>query len=151
MLGTILMDLPKAYDHLPHDLLIAKLEAYDIGKSGLNLLLNYLSNWKQCTKVNSSYSDWYEIIRGVPQGSILVHCYSIYLSMISSFFLKQQTYVILLLTIQYRCDSVLEIILEDLQHDMNILLNSFKIVSMKPNPKKFNLWFLVRAQDYLSY
>ena len=71
MLGTILMDLPKAYDHLPHDLLIAKLEAYDIGKSGLNLLLNYLSNWKQCTKVNSSYSDWYEIIRGVPQGSIL--------------------------------------------------------------------------------
>ena len=38
------MDLPKAYDHLPHDLLIAKLEAYDIGKSGLNLLLNYLSN-----------------------------------------------------------------------------------------------------------
>ena len=40
--GTILMDLSKAYDCLPHDLLIAKFEAYDIGKSGLNLLLNYL-------------------------------------------------------------------------------------------------------------
>ena len=69
--GTILMDLSKAYDCLPHDLLIAKFEAYGIGKSGLNLLLNYLSNRKQRTKVNSSYSDWYEIIRGVPQGSIL--------------------------------------------------------------------------------
>ena len=36
----------------------------------------------------------------------------------------------------YRCDSVLEIILKDLQHDMKILLNWFKISSMKPNPKK---------------
>ena len=65
------MDLSKAYDYLPHDLLIAKFEAYGIGKSGLNLLLNYLSNRKQRTKVNSSYSDWYEIIRGVPQECIL--------------------------------------------------------------------------------
>ena len=64
--GTILMDLSKAYDCLPHDLLIAKFEAYGIGKSGLNLLLSYLSNRKQRTKVNSSYSDWYDIIRGVP-------------------------------------------------------------------------------------
>ena len=60
------MDLSKAYDCLPHDLLIVKFEAYGIGKSGLNLLLNYLSNRKQHTKVNSSYSDWYDIISGVP-------------------------------------------------------------------------------------
>ena len=65
------MDLSKAYDCLPHDLLIVKFEAYGIGKSGLNLLLNYLSNRKQHTKVNSSYSDWYDIISGVPQRSIL--------------------------------------------------------------------------------
>ena len=42
----------------------------------------------------------------------------------------------------YRCDSVLEIILEDLQHDMKILLNWFKINSMKPNPKKFQFMIL---------
>ena len=34
--GTILMDLSKTCDCLPHDLLIAKFEAYSIGKSGLN-------------------------------------------------------------------------------------------------------------------
>ena len=42
----------------------------------------------------------------------------------------------------YRCDSDLEIILEDLQHDMKILLNWFKIKLMKPNPKKFQFMIL---------
>ena len=69
--GTVLTDLSKAYNCLPHDFLLAKFEAYDIGKSGLNLLLSCLSNRKQRTKVNSSYIDWYDIIRGVLQGSIL--------------------------------------------------------------------------------
>ena len=45
--------------------------AYGIDKTGLNLIHNYLSNSKQRTKINSSYKDWYDIIRSVPQGSIL--------------------------------------------------------------------------------
>ena len=34
--GTVLMDLSKAYDSLPHDLLVAKFEAHGIDKNGLN-------------------------------------------------------------------------------------------------------------------
>ena len=41
------MDLPKAYDCLPHDILIAKFEALGINKTGLNLIHNYLLNRKQ--------------------------------------------------------------------------------------------------------
>ena len=98
--GTILMDLSKVYDCLPHSLLIAKFEAYGIGKSGLKLLLSYLSNRKQRANVNSSYSDWYDIIRD-HKGLFWAHCYSIYLSMTSSFLLKKQIYVILLMAVQY--------------------------------------------------
>ena len=58
-------------DCLPHDLLVAKFEAYGINETGLNFLRNYLSNSKQKTKTNSSYSDWYDVVRGVPQRSIL--------------------------------------------------------------------------------
>ena len=53
--GTILMDLSKAYDCLPHDLLIAKLEAYGLDTTSLSLIKNYLANRKQRTKVGSSY------------------------------------------------------------------------------------------------
>ena len=53
------MDLSKAYDYLPLDLLAAKFEAYGIDRTGLNLIQIYLSNRKQRAKINSSYSDWY--------------------------------------------------------------------------------------------
>ena len=44
--GTILMDLPKAYDCIPLDLLIAKFEFYGIEKIGLSLILDCLSRRK---------------------------------------------------------------------------------------------------------
>ena len=53
--GTILMDLSKIYDCFPRDLL-AKLEAYGVGKAALNLINNCLSHRKQQTKIGSSYS-----------------------------------------------------------------------------------------------
>ena len=37
------MDLSKAYDYLPHDLMVAKVEAYDISKESLQLISDYLS------------------------------------------------------------------------------------------------------------
>ena len=69
--GTVLMDLSKAYDCLSHDLLIAKLETYGLDIGSLNFLLDYLSLRKHRTTVGSSYSKWSEICRGIPQGAIL--------------------------------------------------------------------------------
>ena len=70
-IGAMLMDLTKTYDCLRHDLLIAKLEAFGLGNSSLNFLLDYLTFRKQKTKVGSAHSKWSKIRRGISQVSIL--------------------------------------------------------------------------------
>ena len=67
--AAILMDLSKAFDTLDHDLLLAKLNAYGFSRDALSLVYNYLSNRKQRTKINFQFSDWVDLICGVPQGS----------------------------------------------------------------------------------
>ena len=69
--GALLTDLSKAFDCLPHDLIIAKLNSYGFNLTALNLIHNYLTKRKQRTKINHSYSSWEDILFGVPQGSIL--------------------------------------------------------------------------------
>ena len=64
--GAVLMDLSKAFDCIPHDLIIAKLAAYGIGRETLRLIYCYLKSRKQCVKINNTYSGYNEIISGVP-------------------------------------------------------------------------------------
>ena len=71
MFGALRTDLSKAFDCLDYKLLAAKLNAYGFSLTALKLVHNYLSNRKQRTKINSTYSSLLEIIFGVPQGSIL--------------------------------------------------------------------------------
>ena len=69
--AAILMDLTKAFDCLPHSLLLGKLSAYGLSDKSCSLVSNYLSNRKQRVKLGPHYSEWADTVRGVPQGSIL--------------------------------------------------------------------------------
>ena len=69
--AALLTDLSKAFNCLPHDLIIAKLHAYGFDKASLRLMHSYLTNWYQRVKINNSYSLWSPIKHRVPQGSIL--------------------------------------------------------------------------------
>ena len=67
----VLMDLSKAFDCLPHDLLIANLEVYGFWIGSLRLIFDYLTSRKQHVRINSTYSSLLEITSVVPQGSVL--------------------------------------------------------------------------------
>ena len=65
-----LLDLSKDFDCIPHDLIIAKLEAYGFQIDALRLVFDYLSNRKQRVKLNKTFSSWKDLEYGVPQRSI---------------------------------------------------------------------------------
>ena len=69
--GALLTDLAKAFYCIPHDLIIAKLEAYDFQIDTLRLVYDFLSNRKQRLILNVTFSSWKDIEYGVPQGSFL--------------------------------------------------------------------------------
>ena len=144
--GTILTDLSKAYDCLPHDLLVAKFEAYGMYKTGLNLIHNYLSNRKQRTKINSSYSDWYDIVRGVPQGSILGPLlFNLFINDLFLFIERTNICNFADDNTVYSCQNDLKTILEDLRYDMVTLLRWFKENSMKVNLNKFQFMIIAKT------
>ena len=69
--STVAMDLSKAFDKMPHALLIAKLSAYGMSKDACNLIIRYLRNRRHRIKIMGICSDWATINRRVPQGSVL--------------------------------------------------------------------------------
>ena len=69
--ATLFIDLSKAFDTLSFDILLQKLNYYDIAGDSLKLLVNYLRNRKQYVVFNNHNSEITDIRCGVPQGSIL--------------------------------------------------------------------------------
>ena len=121
------MDLPMGYDCLPHDLLIAKLEAYGPDKPSVNLVNDYLRFRKQRKKIGSSYSDWANVTRGIPQRSILGPLlFNIFINDIFLFIEKSDICKFADDNTLFSCGDNLSVILKSLEHDMKILLRWFK-------------------------
>ena len=71
MVGSIAIDLSRAFDSLPHGLLLAKIYAYGVNIESCKLIASYLHNRHHRVKIRDKRSDWLQIERGVPQGSIM--------------------------------------------------------------------------------
>ena len=68
VVGTVIMDVSKAFDLTPHDLLPVKLSAYGISTHNLNLLKSYLTNRRQRVRVEDVTSDISYVNSDVLQG-----------------------------------------------------------------------------------
>ena len=136
------MDLSKASDSLLYDLLIVKLEAYELDVGSLNFLLDYLSLRKHRTKVGSSYSKWSEICRGIPQGSILGLLFNIFINDIFFFVEKSEICNFADDNTAYSCGKDLPKIKKGLICTMKNILKWFRLNSLKANPEKFQFMIL---------
>ena len=138
--AAILMDLSKAFDTINHELLIAKLFAYGFSKTSLKLIHSYLSDRKQRIKVNNSFSEWCELLLGVPQGSVLGPLlFNIYLN--DLFFLLKDIDVCNFAddTTPYFCHEELNVVLEKLEIHSDFCIKWFENNFMKLNTDKCHL------------
>ena len=96
------MDLSTAYNCLPHNLIIAKFNAYDFDNIILKLFHSYFSNRKERVKIGSVISKWIYILTRIPQGFILGPLiFNIFINDLIMFIEKSDTLATLQMIILY--------------------------------------------------
>ena len=138
--GAVLTDLSKAFDCLPHDLLIAKLHAYGFDKSALRFIYSYLTERTQRVKVGGEYSKERTLKYGVPQGSILGPLlFNLFINDIFYFLDESKLANYADDTSNYLAKKGIFPFLHALKSEIEIVLDWFKINEMKSNSEKCHL------------
>ena len=65
------MNLSKAFDSIPHDLIIAKMHIYGFSKNSLVFFYTYVKRTKQNVRISNTHSIFQIFLSRVSQGSIL--------------------------------------------------------------------------------
>ena len=147
--GAVLMDLSKAFDCIPHDLLIAKMEAYGFDFETLVFFYSYLKRRRQNVKINNVFSVFQILLSGVPQGSILGPI--LFNIFINDLFMWIEEATLHNFaddnTLSAFADSI-ENLIRILENDSEIAIKWFKDNCMSVNPDKFHGIIINRCGRY---
>ena len=143
MVGSIAIDISRAFDSLPHVLLLAKVHAYGVNIESCKLIASYLHNRHHRVKIRDKRSDWLRIKRGVPQGSVMG-------PLLSNIFINNTFLINSDVNIYNYADDncisfegrSIDIITDTLHKESVPLMEWFKKKSLAANPAKFQTMLL---------
>lgn len=151
--GVVLMDLSKAFDCIPHGLLLTKLKYYGLSDQACELIKSYITDRKQRVKIGQSVSDWGSTNHGVPQGSILG-------PLIFNIFINDIFYAMgnTCRLYNYADDNTimntgttLQSLMGKLENSVNIATRWFDMNGMKSNHSKFQAMILNHHPDLSDF
>ena len=67
----ILLDFAKAFDKVPHDRLLHKVEFYGVRQNTIEWIKQFLTNRTQSVILENHKSDPLDVVSGVPQGTVM--------------------------------------------------------------------------------
>ncbi len=149
-IGTVMAGLSRAFDSMPHKLLICKLHAYGVSPDSCQMIASYLTNRQQRVKLGEHRSKWNTLSKGFPQGSGLG-------PLLYNIFSNDLFYFMSLCELfNYADDNTISCtaisrdeVIDKLENDTKIVIDWFEHNLMKANPDKFTVMFLTpkRAAD----
>ena len=74
----VLLDFSNAFNSVDFDILLARLKALNVSQPSLDWFKSYLHGRRQCVKTADACSEWTDLVAGVPQGGVFLHCCSQY-------------------------------------------------------------------------
>ena len=141
--GTVLMDLSKAFDCIPHDLLVAKLHAYGLSEDAVTFIYSYLKRRKQAVKINNTESVFQILLSGVPQGSILGPIlFNIFINDLFLFLEDVELANFADDNTIYTENKDVEVLIKLLEKESKSAIDWFKANDMIVNPDKFQAMIL---------
>ena len=150
IITAIATDLSKAFDCVPHKLLLEKLQFYGMDDQGVSLLHSYLTSRYQRVKLDDTFSAWTGVAAGLPQGSILG-------PLLFNIFRNDLNFAIERCKLMNYADDTKihtsdpnpQVVEKDINRDLTNMLHWFQQNGMKANPEKYQALVLGNTNHHI--
>ena len=144
----VFIDLAKAFDTVPHEILLEKLYRYGIRGTAYELMKSYLSKRKQIVQYRGVTSEQQEIERGVPQGSILAPtCFILFINDLPNIAEFMELVIFADDTNLFFSDKDKSQLRKKIKHDLSTLVEWFRSNQLSLNVKKTNYMLFSRHKE----